>query len=150
MTLVHALKSASKQIGALQLSALAADMEKAGNEKNGALIHQYTESLLEQYLHLGQVLAPYFSEDDVNDPQESAGPVPTAVLRRMFDEMRAAIADLDFDQIETIVREMDAYSYEGWRKELFSQLKEAAEVLDVDTCESILVEWDKKEENHGD
>ena len=147
---VHALKSASKQIGALQLSALAADMEKAGNEKNGALIHQYTDSLLEQYLHLGQVLAPYFSQDGVKDSKEPAGPVPTDALHRMFEDMRAAIADLDIDQIEAIMRKMDAYSYEGWRKELFSQLKEAAEVLDVDTCESILADWAKKEENHGD
>lgn len=147
---VHALKSASKQIGALQLSALAADMEKAGNEKNGALIHQYTGSLLEQYLHLGQVLAPYFSKGDGSNLQKPAGPVSTDALRRMFDGMRAAIADLDIDQIEAIMRKMDAYSYEGWRKELFSQLKEAAEVLDVDTCESILADWAKKEENHGD
>lgn len=149
---VHALKSASKQIGALKLSALAADMEKAGNEKNAALIHQYTDSLLEQYLRFDVVLAPYFAEDDIVLSKETEQPIPAELLQRIFRDMHAAIEELDFDQMEKLMQEMDAFLYEGWRKEFHDKLKEAAEVMDVDTCESVLADWEKKEAetNHGD
>ena len=149
---VHALKSASKQIGALKLSALAADMEKAGNEKNAALIHQYTDSLLEQYLRFDTVLAPYFAEDDIVLSKETEQPIPAELLQRIFRDMHAAIEELDFDQMEKLMQEMDAFLYEGWRKEFHDKLKEAAEVMDVDTCESVLADWEKKEAetNHGD
>lgn len=146
---VHALKSASKQIGATQLSELAARLEKAGNEKDGAVIHRYTDRLLAQYLHLDKVLAPYFSEDDISTEEKEKGPIPNEIRRRVFGDMRAAIADLDIDQMEGIILEMGGYSYEGWQKELYGQLKEAAEVLDVDTCESILEDWEEKEKDNG-
>ena len=53
---VHALKSASKQIGAMELSEKAARMEKAGNEQDALLIHQCTDELLEQYLGYLEIL----------------------------------------------------------------------------------------------
>lgn len=149
---VHALKSASKQIGAMQLSALAADLEQAGNMQNVEMIHQYTDSLLEQYLHLDKVLTPYFAEDDIVPLKEAAQPITKEMLQRVFHDMHEAITELDFDQVEGILLEMDAFCYEGWRKEFYSRLKEAAEEIDVETCESILEEWEKKEAgmNHGD
>ncbi len=49
-TEVHALKSASKQIGAVELAEIAARMEQAGNERDAALIHEHTPGMLEQYL----------------------------------------------------------------------------------------------------
>lgn len=144
---VHALKSASRQIGATELSALAADMEKAGNEENAKLIHQYTGSLLEQYLHYDQILAPYFME------QEAASVTGTAfsseVMQNSFVALRSAIEELDMDQMEEVIQEMSHYHYENWQLELFGQLKNAVEELDVDSCESILAAWENKEAEHG-
>ncbi|MDE6596299.1 MAG: PocR ligand-binding domain-containing protein, partial [Oscillospiraceae bacterium] len=49
---VHALKSTSRQIGADHIADVAAEMEKAGNEGNIALINEKTVPMLEEYLQL--------------------------------------------------------------------------------------------------
>ena len=53
---------------------------------------------------------------------------------------------LDMDGMEEVIQEMEQYQYEGWRKELFLQLKYAVEEVDADSCESIMLEWGKKAE----
>lgn len=144
---VHALKSASRQIGAAELSALAADMEKAGNAGNAQLIHQYTGPMLEQYWHYDHILAPYFMEQET--VSGSAGDVSPETLRTSFSALRQAISELDMDQMDTVIQELSLYHYQDWQMDLFSQLKNAVEELDVDSCESILDEWENKEAEHG-
>lgn len=144
---VHALKSASKQIGAMELSALAADMEKAGNDKNAQLIHQYTGSLLEQYLHYDHILAPYFMEDDSASDTDEA--ITFETLQHAFAALRNAIEELDMDNMEQVIQEMAPYHYEDWQLDLYKQLKNAVEELDVDSCESILAAWENEEAKHG-
>ncbi len=48
-TVVHSLKSTSRTIGAISLSELAAELEKAADEENTELISGGTEELLEKY-----------------------------------------------------------------------------------------------------
>ncbi|MDE7359472.1 MAG: response regulator, partial [Lachnospiraceae bacterium] len=56
---VHALKSASRQIGATDLAQTAEQMEAAGNAGNAALIHKITPGMLEEYMFFKGILAPY-------------------------------------------------------------------------------------------
>ena len=144
---VHALKSASRQIGATELSALAADMEKAGNERNTQLIHQYTGSMLEQYLHYDHILAPYFMEQRSGTDNGIA--ISSGILQQSFASLRNAIEELDMDQMEAVIQDMAPYHYEDWQMDLYKQLKNAVEELDVDTCESILAAWENEEAKHG-
>lgn len=146
---VHALKSASRQIGAIALSSLAADMEKAGNEKNASLIHQYTDSMLKQYLHFEEILAPYFAEED--SASESVQILPAHMLQQAFTAMHGAVDALDLDQLEEVLHEIMPFHYEEWQLNFIRKLKAAAEELDIDTCESILAAWEKreKEANYG-
>ena len=58
--------------------------------------------------------------------------------------MRAALEDLDMDKMEEVAHEMNNYSYEGWQQEMFEQMKDAVEEIDVDGCETILQEWENK------
>ena len=48
--LLHALKSASRLIGAEKLATLAERLEEAGNEGNIELIHEKTEKMLSMYI----------------------------------------------------------------------------------------------------
>lgn len=144
---VHALKSASRQIGAMELSALAADMEKAGNAGNAQLIHQYTGSMLEQYMHYDHILAPYFMEQDT--PSNDAKTWTPETGRLLFQALRSAMEELDMDQMEAVIQDMTLYHYQDWQMDLFKQLRNAAEELDVDSCETILAAWEQEEARYG-
>lgn len=137
---VHALKSASKQVGADDLSEKAAAMEKAGNEENAALIHAQTDELLQQYLNYHTILKPFFQ--NAPEPLIQAAILPE-VLQQCFIKMKAALENLDSDEMETVLNEMNQHTYPPEQAELLKQLNEAVEEIDVDSCAEVLNTWEK-------
>jgi len=136
---VHALKSASKQVGAMSLSDKAALMEKAGNARDTDVIRAHIESMLSQYRSYIPVLAPFFEEE--NEGGES-GMITDELLSGFFADMRAALEELDIDQMESVSEAMGHYSYREGEDVLFERLKEAVANIDIDACEEIMKEWE--------
>lgn len=141
---VHALKSSSKQIGAMSLSQKAEAMEEAGNKEDGQLIHQYTGEMLEQYMDYIKILEPICSEEATTNTSGGAEGISVYILCKMFNNMRAAIASLDMDEMEEVIREMEQYAYEEKDLEIFARLKEAVNDIDVDACETVMQEWESQ------
>ncbi len=138
---VHALKSASRQIGAHVLADQAARLEQAGNERDGELIHAATKALLSRYRSYLPVLEPFFVENEEDGAEKE--PVAADILKALFAQLREAMDDLDMDGMEAVVEEMKKYRYEGTAAELFKRLQTAVENIDVETCEDILAEWEQ-------
>ena len=135
---VHALKSLSRQVGAGTLADLAAELEKAGNEGNTEFIMQYTDELLTRYLDYIPVLEPYFKKEESTEAKEE---IAVDALQEFLDQLLEAADNLDIDQMETLIADMEHYSYPDGQKELFERLKEAVEGMDTEECETILQEW---------
>ena len=138
---VHALKSSSKQIGAISLSEKAAALEKAGNARDLNFIHRRTDEMLQQYREYLTVLEPFCTDKEETEDKDE---ISEAALRDFFSEMRVALEDLDMDKMEEVIQDMNQYSYGGWKGELFEQLKTAVEEVEVDNCEAILQTWENK------
>lgn len=135
---VHALKSASRQIGAMELAEKAALMEKAGNDKNADLIHSETAEMLERYEKYYDILKPYFTEDEPSSQKIS---INSEVLHQCFLNMESALDELDIDKIDEVISEMKKYSYSEEQQRLFTELENAADNIDVDSCTEILEKW---------
>ena len=136
---VHALKSASRQIGANKLADMAAELERAGNARDSFYIRSHTDEMLDKYRSYLTVLKPFCDEDEDDTPKESA---TLEDLRDCFANMRTAIENLDMDLMEEVSAKLNRYSYDDTQQEIFSRLKEASDAMDVDTCESIIQEWE--------
>lgn len=139
---VHALKGASKQIGAVSLSEKAAALEKAGNARDVAAIHKNTDEMLEQYLSYLLVLEPFCAEEEEDEAGKED--ISDSMLKEYFAKMTAAVEDLDIDRMEEVIHEMNHFRYQAGQDEFFEQLKEAVEEVDVDQCEETLRRWEKK------
>ena len=137
---VHALKSASKQIGAEELSDRAAALEAAGNANNIDIILQNTEDALAMYQHYYDILSPYFPE---KQEVEGKPPITTAILMDVFEEMKRAIDDLDMDKMDDAIHTLDGYSFHDESHELYLRLCEAVADMDPDECEEVMIEWKK-------
>lgn len=135
---VHALKSASKQIGAMELSDMAAELEKAGNEHNVTKIKSDTDALLNKYTEYIDILKPFCEEEKDEVLKDSIG---REQLEELFDKMLKAVDNLDADCMEEVVAEMDRYSYMEEQNECLGELKEAVGNLDVDNCSEIIDKW---------
>ena len=141
---VHALKNAAKQIGAMSLSEKAAALEIAGNARDLETIYKDTDAMITQYLDYLPVLEPFCAEEE--EDEEGKEEISEAVLLECFQDMEGALDDLDMDRMEETIKKMGQYHYEGWQHEMFEELKEAVEEVDVEHCETILERWKTKTE----
>ena len=135
---VHALKSASKQIGADELADMAAALEAAGNAGEIDIILHNTDDALSMYAHLHEILAPFFPE---KREVEGKPPITADILTGVFDEMRQAIDDLDMDKMEDTIHTLDGYSFDDQNHELYIRLCEAVADMDPDACEDVIADW---------
>lgn len=137
---VHALKSASKQIGATKLSEIAAELEAAGNACDETLIQEKTPALLELYAHYIEILKPFFPEEE-KAATSSKELITKQILTEAFQKLQDALDNLDMDGMEAVRDSLSQYRYEGQSRELFKKLSSAIEELNPDDCEAIMKEW---------
>ncbi len=138
---VHALKSSSRQIGAMELGALAATLEDAGKKRDMQTIIVLTDQLLDDYLAYEDRLAYLFKtagdSADANKPEATR-----EFLSAMFERMRTACDELDMDGMEAVIGEMEGRSYPGNWAASFESLKSAVGSMDVDECVAVIDAWE--------
>ena len=136
---VHALKSSSRQVGALELGDFAASLEQAGKDGDIGTIKAHTKELLEKYRSYEAILAPLFPEEEEDDRDKEL--ISLEEKLRLLQEMLIACDELDMDGMESVTEQMSNYRFEGAEKERFEQLKEAVDALDSELIEKIVNEW---------
>jgi HPt (histidine-containing phosphotransfer) domain-containing protein len=97
-TYVHAMKSASANIGAFGISDLAKELEAAGKRTDSAFIGANNDKFmanLETLLgNIGQVLA--------NDREKQQGAVDITILKSEFGKLEEALVAMDFEAISRV------------------------------------------------
>ena len=139
---VHALKSASRQIGAMRLADAAERLEAAGNAGDDAMIDAQTGALLEKYRSYRDILAPWCAEQEKKEHSDKL--IPDEELHRALDEMQEAVAELDMDAIEAVLERLLQYQFGEEEKVLLERLQEAAADFDAECCETLISEWKKR------
>ena len=128
-TKVHALKSSSRVIGALELSEKAKRLEDAGNSGYIDEIQKDTKPLLELY----RSYAEKTEEDNSDKPI-----IDNTDLAEAFEAMKDAAATFDYDSMMFIFQSLDEYRLPEDKSEQYKQIKNAAAKLDWETINSIL------------
>ncbi|MBR6391193.1 MAG: PocR ligand-binding domain-containing protein [Lachnospiraceae bacterium] len=136
---VHALKSASRQIGATELGELAYKLEMASKNLDISTIHSLNDKLLEDYAAVKDKIAYLFETDTSADADKQEA--TTEKLKSLFGRMRVAIDDLDMDAMEEVIEDMDKFSYNDFWQTKYDSLKDAVSRMDVDECMDILDSW---------
>ncbi|MGN0336738.1 MAG: PocR ligand-binding domain-containing protein [Lachnospiraceae bacterium] len=139
---VHALKSASRQIGAMRLADAAERLEAAGNAGDDALIDAQTGALLEKYRSYQDILAPWCAEHEKKEHSDKL--VSGDELRQALDAMQEAVGELDMDAMGTVLERLAQYQFDEEEKELLEQLQESAADFDAENCELLISEWKKR------
>ena len=136
---VHALKSSSRQVGADEIADLAAELEKAGNDGNIALINEKTDDLIKMYRELHKALGKYFANTSEDEKQTAE----FADIVSKLNQMHEALDNFDTLQIDEVIEEMSKFKYSGTNADLFERLKAAAADSDIEKCLTIVEEWGK-------
>ncbi len=123
---VHALKSSARIIGALELSALAQELEAAGNEKDIERIERDTEELLKKLRNLdSQLLVLDMDRADLKELSPS-------MREDAFRTLKEVSASMDYDVVDGLLKDIRGYSLSPADKKI------------VDDIERKLMEFDFK------
>ncbi len=138
---VHALKSASKQIGAVGLSEKAAELEKAGNARDLEFIRAHTMDMLKEYQEYISVLMPYFPEQVKREEEKPL--IAEKELFKLFDRLQEAVENLDMDGMQEVLDGLQEYRFSEKQKPQIDKLKRAIEEMDVEVCEELMKGWSR-------
>ncbi len=142
---VHALKSASRLIGAEKLAKLAELLEFAGHEGNEALIHERTEELLEKYLSYREILKEFDVQEEAQDGEKEE--ISPEEFEGICEELLEAADMLDLDVMEELMDRLRSYAYGEEEKEYLEQAGEAVQNIDADTLIEVLAAWKEKRDS---
>lgn len=131
---VHALKSSSRLIGAMELSRLAAHLEDLGNGEKEQEIREKTPELLSLFRSYKDKLAAADegpSEDDLPE-------IPADQLLSAFRDMKELLDAYDFDTADGIMEMLSQYRIPAEYKEKYLKVKELMSAVDRDSLLEIL------------
>ncbi len=135
---VHALKSSSKQIGAMELSKQAEALEKAGNDNDINTIQKDTDALLETARKVKIIIEPHCKENEHAYGTEN---IAIDIINSQLDKIVSALDELDMTQVEEIITTMSRYALNENGRNYFEKLKEAIDNMDSEAGTEICSEW---------
>ncbi len=129
---VHALKSSSRQIGAMELGNMAEALEKAGKAGDIDTIMKENPKAMELFKDLLEALKTIFPSEE-----EDVGEKPLMDRKEIIsylDKLDMACEDLDLDAMEEVGNVLKSHSFDDDLKEDISSLRQTIADVDFDTC----------------
>ncbi len=135
---VHALKSSCRIIGAQGLSALAAQLEDAGNKNNVEFIDANNDRFLAEYNEYKDKLRAL--KGVVVADEEGKEPIPAEDLRDAYAALKEMIPQMDYDSVSMIIDGLMEYKLPEEDAIRIYDLSKLLKVFDWDGME----EWLEK------
>lgn len=125
---VHALKSASRLVGATYLGELAYELEKCGDSGDVDTIHEKTEMLINA---LNQVIEKLNSEYSILE-KEDLLEYDAEYVQEILTAMSESCDAFDFDMVDKALKELDKYKLPDSMTQIYKELKVAIYAVDRD------------------
>ncbi|MCR5341883.1 MAG: response regulator [Butyrivibrio sp.] len=135
---VHALKSTARMLGAAELSALAEELEKAGNENDIERIDKDTEHLLEIYRSYKDKLAPLYSSVESEEESADKPEIAASDMENAYKAIAEFAPQMDYDAIEIVLEELKEYSIPKEDMEKVDKIEKMLKNFDWDGIEEFL------------
>lgn len=132
---VHALKSSARIIGAEELSALAQELENAGNRQDTEFIDANTGKLLSMHRAYKEKLAS-LRKDTGEDTRE---PIPEDELRDAYAALKEVIPQMDYDLVEMITEQLKEYRLPDEDAAKIAELEKLLKTFDWDGMEKLIM-----------
>ena len=138
---VHALKSASANVGAMRLSSRAKEQEKAVNRGDLAFVDSRVTKLLAEYEEQLANIEAYLQE---NRKQESAAvekqEIGSKELRQEIETALSSLEDFQARECAHKIEEILAYQLEAETEETLEKVKEQLQLYEDEAAEQMLRE----------
>ncbi|MCR5702077.1 MAG: response regulator [Lachnospiraceae bacterium] len=133
---IHALKSTSRIIGALDIGELAQKLENAGKANDIDTLNAELEILLTRARNVGELLKPLLVEQRGRD--EGLSLISNEMLADAYEKIKGYAMDCDNASIEDVLDELSGYKIPDDEKERYEAIVEASDNFDFDGIASLL------------
>ena len=136
---VHALKASARIIGATKLSELAADLEKAGKQKDYEYIVLNHDALVKEYRAYSERLAPIADvafEGDVM--QENTEEISAIDLKESYEAIERFAKEMDYDAIDAIIKKLKEYEMPSEDQKIIGDIEKALKLFDWKRIEELI------------
>ena len=127
---VHSMKSSLANVGAMELSAKAYELETASVRNDARYCASNLQPFLAELCDLGGKLEEAYSEMHRDDDPIFITPELASILTKM----KEAIEETNYVKIESEVRRLESLSLNGSLKEEIEELKDAILIMDYDNA----------------
>ncbi len=135
---IHALKSSSKLIGAMELADKAQLLEDAGKAKDVEFITKNHSIFMDEYKAIGQEF-----KEALSDNEEANDDMPLAddfLMESVYEGLKESAENMDCDSISEIFKEVEGYKIPDKEKTKFDELVAKAGQFDYEGMLNILNE----------
>ena len=132
----HALKSASKGIGAAQLSEQALGMEMAGKQNDTSYVHTQLEPLLGAYQEIVDTISPLLKKDEPEPGDGENPPIPKALLAETLKGVLEAAEAYDLEGAGDLLGALDGYTLDEQARSAVERIKGAMMVFSYEKTAS--------------
>lgn len=138
---VHALKSTSRLIGAMELSKKAEQLELSTNSNQTPDIQKEHEELIENFLKFKQILEPLTKE---NVSGEQNVEISNEELMGKIQQMIDCANNFDIDGLDNLVKELSSVILPIDFSQKFCKIRSSVENIDFKELRILLSEWSNK------
>ncbi len=135
---IHALKSSSKLIGAMDLSDRAQKLENAGKEGNIGYIKDNFDAFMADYVKLGKALSEPEKEEKAEEKKNVKQQADDEFIKSLFEELCAAAEGKDKDSVDELLKAADDYSYPKETEGMLADIRDLAALNDFDSVTEVL------------
>ena len=141
---VHALKSESRLIGAIELSEEARKLEEAANEKKEAEILEKNPVLMEHLLKFKEILKDF--APDNKDSSSRKKRLSKKVLNEELDQLEKAAKNFNPELADSVVEKLSGYKLPDDFSKVFENISLFARQMDYINLSKIISEYRKEKE----
>ena len=134
---VHALKSTSRVIGALELGDHAEVLEKAGDKEDKDKLEKEIPILLEEYRKMAKSLEP-LNENQTESNDDTKPLISDDCLKEAYTALVEFCNAYDFDSVAHVVESLSVYSMPENEKSRYELLVKAVDNYDYDLIPGII------------
>ncbi len=135
-TKVHALKSTSRLIGAMELSEKAAYLEEKSEKEEAEEIKKNHDALIELFKSFGPKLKDII--DAASQDQDEKPVISEEELKEKLERLKKCAEGFDIDGADAIMQEFSNYSMPDSFKDDFAKIKTCVENVDFKELKNIL------------
>ena len=137
-TKVHALKSTSRLIGAMELSEKAAYLEACSEKNDGAELAAKHRPFMDLFRSYRQKLEPFIQA--VEEKQDEKPQLSEAEAEEKLAQIGRAAADFDIDGLDALMTELSEVSLPEAFAERFAEIRSCAERVDFIGLQQLFAE----------